>query len=74
MALNYSDIQIKVRDATSNDPSGPAGRILQEISDATFNHRDFLEIMEMLDKRMNDSGKNWRHVYKVNIKLNLGIL
>jgi hypothetical protein len=26
---------------------------------------DFVEIMEMLDKRLNDKGKNWRHVFKV---------
>lgn len=25
---------------------------------------DFIEIMEMLDKRLNDKGKNWRHVFK----------
>ena len=24
-----------------------------------------VEIMEMLDKRLNDKGKNWRHVFKV---------
>ncbi|KAI8618877.1 hypothetical protein BC830DRAFT_868319 [Chytriomyces sp. MP71] len=34
------------------------------IARATHNHRDFIEIMEMIDKRLNDSGKNWRHVYK----------
>lgn len=28
---------------------------------------DFVEIMEMLDKRLNDKGKNWRHVFKVCI-------
>ena len=27
--------------------------------------QDFVEIMEMLDKRLNDKGKNWRHVFKV---------
>jgi epsin len=27
---------------------------------------DFVEVMEMLDKRLNDKGKNWRHVFKVN--------
>jgi len=33
-------------------------------------HRnDFVEIMEMLDKRLNDKGKNWRHVFKVRILL-----
>ncbi|OUM67130.1 hypothetical protein PIROE2DRAFT_40283, partial [Piromyces sp. E2] len=24
----------------------------------------FIEIMEILEKRLNDKGKNWRHVYK----------
>ena len=27
---------------------------------------EFMEIMDMLDKRLNDSGKNWRHVFKVD--------
>lgn len=27
---------------------------------------DFVEVMEMLDKRLNDKGKNWRHVFKVS--------
>jgi epsin len=26
---------------------------------------DFTEIMDMIDKRLNDKGKNWRHVFKV---------
>ena len=31
-------------------------------------HRnDFVEIMEMLDKRLNDKGKNWRHVFKASV-------
>lgn len=30
---------------------------------------DFIEIMEMLDKRLNDKGKNWRHVFKVSAVL-----
>jgi hypothetical protein len=31
------------------------------------NRNDFVEIMEMLDKRLNDKGKNWRHVFKVSL-------
>jgi len=27
---------------------------------------DFVEVMEMMDKRLNDKGKNWRHVFKVS--------
>ncbi|KAE9397292.1 hypothetical protein BT96DRAFT_1036638 [Gymnopus androsaceus JB14] len=64
----YSDTQAKVRDATSSDAWGLSGTALNEISNLTYNHcgrGGFLEIMEMLDKRLNDKGKNWRHVFKV---------
>jgi hypothetical protein len=27
---------------------------------------DFVEIMDMLDKRLNDKRKNWRHIFKVS--------
>ncbi|KAG0063989.1 hypothetical protein BGZ89_009468 [Linnemannia elongata] len=60
----YTDIQGKVRTATSNDPWGPSGSQMNELAHATFNQQAFLEIMEILDKRMNDKGKNWRHVFK----------
>lgn len=29
-----------------------------------FSPNEFYEIMDMLDKRLNDKGKNWRHVLK----------
>ncbi|KAI9829467.1 MAG: hypothetical protein M1826_005649 [Phylliscum demangeonii] len=61
----YSAVQVKVRNATSNDPWGPTGTEMSEIAQMTFNSSgDFYEIMDMLDKRMNDKGKNWRHVLK----------
>ncbi|KAN0137634.1 hypothetical protein V8E53_004685 [Lactarius tabidus] len=60
----YSDVQAKVREATSNDPWGPSGTQMNEIAQMTYNQNDFVEIMEMLDKRLNDKGKNWRHVFK----------
>ncbi|KAG7087522.1 hypothetical protein E1B28_013481 [Marasmius oreades] len=60
----YSDTQAKVRDATSNDPWGPSGTQMNEIAQLTYNQGDFVEILEMLDKRLNDKGKNWRHVFK----------
>nr|GAT42799.1 predicted protein [Mycena chlorophos] len=60
----YSDTQAKVREATSNDPWGPSGTQMNEIAQMTYNQGDFVEIMEMLDKRLNDKGKNWRHVFK----------
>ncbi|KAF9381406.1 hypothetical protein CPB97_007790 [Podila verticillata] len=60
----YSDIQVKVRTATSNDPWGPSGAQMNELARASFGQQEFLEIMDILDKRMNDKGKNWRHVFK----------
>ena len=66
--------------ATSNDPWGPTGTEMSDIAQMTFNSyavllpttaksnqyrsNDFYEIMDMLDKRLNDKGKNWRHVLK----------
>ncbi|ORY50299.1 hypothetical protein BCR33DRAFT_781059 [Rhizoclosmatium globosum] len=55
------------REATSNDPAPASQSQMAAIARGTHNHRDFIEIMEMIDKRLNDSGKNWRHVYKVCI-------
>ena len=33
----YSDVQTKVRDATSNDPWGPTGQQMNEIAQMTYN-------------------------------------
>ncbi|KAL4658395.1 epsin-2 isoform X2 [Arapaima gigas] len=61
---NYSDAEKKVREATSNDPWGPSSSLMSEIADLTYNVVAFSEIMSMIWKRLNDHGKNWRHVYK----------
>ncbi|XP_010618461.1 epsin-3 isoform X2 [Fukomys damarensis] len=61
---NYSEAEIKVREATSNDPWGPPSSLMAEIADLTFSTVAFAEVMGMLWRRLNDSGKNWRHVYK----------
>lgn len=60
----FTDIEIKVREATSNDPWGPPTSLLSEIADATNNKRALTEAMSLLWKRLADTGKNWRHVYK----------
>ncbi|XP_071962579.1 epsin-2-like [Antedon mediterranea] len=64
VAKNYSPAQVKVREATSNDPWGPSSSIMSEIADLTYNVVAFTEIMTLLWKRLSDHGKNWRHVYK----------
>ncbi|POR39390.1 Epsin-1 [Tolypocladium paradoxum] len=57
----YSAVQVKVREATSNDSWGPSGGQMAEIAARST---EFYDIMDMIDKRLNDKGKNWRHVLK----------
>ncbi|XP_067939611.1 epsin-2-like isoform X2 [Watersipora subatra] len=64
MVKNYTDAEVKVRKATSNDPWGPSSTLMSEIADLTYNVVAFTEIMAMIWKRLSDHGKNWRHVYK----------
>ncbi|XP_022250140.1 epsin-2-like isoform X2 [Limulus polyphemus] len=66
---NYTDAEVKVREATSNDPWGPSSTLMSEIADLTYNVVAFSEIMKMVWKRLNDHGKNWRHVYKALVLL-----
>jgi epsin len=42
---------------------------MSEIADLTYNVVAFTEIMQMIWKRLNDHGKNWRHVYKALVLL-----
>ncbi|KAJ2970455.1 hypothetical protein NUW58_g9692 [Xylaria curta] len=65
VAKGYSSVQVKVREATSNDPWGPTGTQMSELAQMTYNSStEFYDIVDMLDKRLNDKGKNWRHVLK----------
>lgn len=60
----YTSAQVMVRNATSNDPSGPTVAQMADITNHTFDRGEFLEIMDIVDRRLNDKGKNWRHVAK----------
>ncbi|KAI5432490.1 clathrin interactor EPSIN 2 [Lathyrus oleraceus] len=62
--LKVPGIEQKVLDATSNEPWGPHGTLLADIAQATRNPHEYQMIMSVIWKRINDTGKNWRHVYK----------
>ncbi|KAL6911318.1 hypothetical protein ACP4OV_000123 [Aristida adscensionis] len=62
--LKLPGIEQKVLDATSNEPWGPHGSLLADIAQATHNYHEYQMIMNIVWKRINDTGKNWRHVYK----------
>ncbi|KAK6299246.1 hypothetical protein J4Q44_G00307560 [Coregonus suidteri] len=64
VVMNYSEVESKVREATNDDPWGPSGQQMAEISRVRF-YEQFPEVMNMLWIRMlRDNKKNWRRVYK----------
>eukprot|EP00271_Cylindrocystis_brebissonii_P019397 TRINITY_DN587_c0_g1_i2.p1 TRINITY_DN587_c0_g1~~TRINITY_DN587_c0_g1_i2.p1 ORF type:complete len:706 (-),score=139.97 TRINITY_DN587_c0_g1_i2:392-2509(-) len=65
--LKVPEIEQKTFDATSNEPWGPHGSLLSEIAAATQNYHENQMVMTVLWKRVQDTGKNWRHVYKALI-------
>ncbi|XP_042010142.1 clathrin interactor EPSIN 2-like isoform X1 [Salvia splendens] len=67
--LKVPSIEQKVLDATSNEPWGPHGSLLADIAQATRNYHEYQMIISVIWKRINDTGKNWRHVYKALIVL-----
>ncbi|KAG8060651.1 hypothetical protein GUJ93_ZPchr0002g26526 [Zizania palustris] len=62
--LKVPGIEQKILDATSNEPWGPHGSLLAEIAQATHNYHEYQMVMNVVWKRINDTGKNWRHIYK----------
>jgi len=59
-----SELEKKVKDATSNENWGSSGTIKNEIADATHDYQGFREIMGVLWKRMAEKDNNWRIVFK----------
>lgn len=62
--LKVPSVEQKVLDATSNESWGPHGSLLADIAMASRNYHEYQMIMTVIWKRINDTGKNWRHVYK----------
>ncbi|WFD25205.1 Epsin-3, clathrin recruitment and traffic between the Golgi and endosome [Malassezia nana] len=60
-ALNISEIEAKVREATNDDPWGASSTLMQEIAQA----HDFHEIMPTIFRRfMEKEARDWRQIYK----------
>ncbi|GMM55429.1 epsin [Maudiozyma humilis] len=60
----YSTVQVEVRNATANSDEEIQRDTLDELAEQSYNSAEFFDIMDMLDKRINDKGKYWRHVAK----------
>ena len=64
LALAAAEVEVKVREATNNQPWGTAGRLNAEIAEATYNYEEYNQVMGIIWKRLNSNGKEWRQVYK----------
>eukprot|EP00040_Diaphanoeca_grandis_P018583 m.97780 g.97780 ORF g.97780 m.97780 type:complete len:496 (+) comp27009_c0_seq1:67-1554(+) len=61
---NYAPCERDVRDATSNDNALAPAATMARITNATYDVTESPLAMAMVWKRLNDTGKNWRHVFK----------
>ena len=52
--LQFTETQVKVREATSNDPCNPPIGLLIELADLSLRQNDQLEIMQLIWKRLNE--------------------
>ncbi|CAH8463243.1 unnamed protein product [Schistosoma bovis] len=63
--MNYTEAEMKVREATNDDMCCPSGRLLQKLADYTYTYETCLEVMSTLWKRMHPEDRlSWRRVYK----------
>ncbi|CAF1401949.1 unnamed protein product [Adineta steineri] len=65
MVMNYTETEAKVVEATNDEPWGPSGKLLQELSQLSYSYEHFTELMGMLWKRcFGQEKKFWRRTYK----------
>lgn len=63
--MNYTEAEVKVREATNEEQWGPHGTLCQEIAQLTLTYEHYTEVMGMLWKRMFQEKEYWRSTYKV---------
>jgi len=61
---NFSPCERDVREATSSDKALAPAIVQARIANATYSPESRRQVMTMVWKRLHDSGKQWRHVYK----------
>ncbi|GMH33384.1 hypothetical protein BSKO_01218 [Bryopsis sp. KO-2023] len=63
-AFNLTETELKVEEATNSDKWGPHGSLMAELAQMCYDHSKYKEIMQVLARRLTDTGEEWRHVYK----------
>jgi epsin len=64
LALNVSEMESKVKEATNGEAWGPSGTQYHEIAMATGSQEDRAIIIQALIRRFGESPDNWRKCYK----------
>ncbi|GIL55347.1 hypothetical protein Vafri_10899 [Volvox africanus] len=64
LALNVTDIELKVLEATNEEPWGPHGKDMQEIARAAEEPDKYNLIMNVISERLQMRDENWRLCYK----------
>lgn len=65
IVMNYTETEAKVVEATNDEAWGPAGKLLQELSQLSYSYEHYNELMGMLWKRcFGQEKKFWRRTYK----------
>ncbi|KAI3406755.1 ENT3 [Candida oxycetoniae] len=65
VAMNLTEIESKVREATNNEPWGAPTSLMAQIASATYNYREREEIVAFIFRRFTEKAANeWRQVYK----------
>jgi len=65
VVMNYSEWEIKVRDATNNEPWGASSTLMKEIAKGTYQYDSFNDIMNTIYSRLTECTEDkWRQCYK----------
>jgi epsin len=64
LALNVSEMEAKVKEATNGEAWGPSGTQLHELAMATGSQEDRAIIIQALIRRFSENPENWRKTYK----------
>lgn len=65
VAMNLTEMEAKVREATNNEPWGCPTSLMAQIAAGTYNYREREEIIGFIFRRFTEKAANeWRQIYK----------
>lgn len=65
VAMNLTEMEAKVREATNNEPWGAPSTLMSQIAAGTYNYREREEIISFIFRRFTEKAANeWRQIYK----------